>query len=96
MLKFYIIIYLFSVVTSNLTSLYFKGGSYIGGGASGAIFGLIGTLAALLITHRKSVPLGVLKPLSTNSNHSVSFLIVTQFFSKKKASFLHLLNIFVC
>lgn len=61
------IIYLFSALAGNMTSLYFKGGSYIGCGASGAVFGVIGALGAILITQHKKIPVMILKPLRSTT-----------------------------
>ncbi|NQZ57511.1 MAG: rhomboid family intramembrane serine protease [Lentisphaeraceae bacterium] len=68
---FFIIIYFFSALAGSLGSLFWKGGSFVGGGASGAIFGIIGALGAMLILRRKYVPLGVFLPLKSTT---ISFI----------------------
>ena len=74
--RLFFIIYFFSAFTGNLTSLFIKGGAYIGGGASGAVFGVIGALAAVLLVQHKNVPISVLKPLRSIA---VSFIVYNLF-----------------
>jgi len=74
--RFFIIIYFFSAFWGNITSLFFKGGAYIGGGASGAVFGVIGALGAMLLTQHKNVPVSVIKPLRSTT---ISFVVFNLF-----------------
>jgi rhomboid protease GluP len=45
-------------------------------GASGAILGVLGALLAFLITHRRSIPISVLKPLRSNAVAIIVFMAI--------------------
>jgi rhomboid protease GluP len=45
-------------------------------GASGAILGVLGALLAFLITHRRSIPTSVLKPLRSNAVAIIVFMAI--------------------
>ncbi|MCM8530223.1 MAG: rhomboid family intramembrane serine protease [Lentisphaeraceae bacterium] len=57
------LLYLTSGIGGSLASLFWLGGGFVGGGASGAVFGVLGALGAVLVLQRKQLPTGIFKPL---------------------------------
>ena len=64
--RFYIIIYIFSAFMGSLASLLWNADGIISAGASGAVFGVVGMIAAFLVMRRDDVPPTAFKNLKNS------------------------------
>ena len=69
-------IYLFAGLTGSFASLYWNADKVVSAGASGAIFGVYGALAAYVLREPWSVPKSVLKSLTSSTVAFIGYSIV--------------------
>jgi rhomboid protease GluP len=69
-------IYLFAGLTGSFASLYWNADKVVSAGASGAVFGVYGALAAYVLRQPGSVPKSVLKSLTSSTVAFIGYSII--------------------
>jgi rhomboid protease GluP len=72
----FLVLYLFAGLTGSFASLLWNADRVVSAGASGAVFGVYGALAAYVLRQPGSIPPGVLKSLSGSTIAFVAYSIV--------------------
>lgn len=72
----FLAIYVFAGLTGSFASLYWNADKVVSAGASGAIFGVYGALAAYVLREPGSIPKSVLKSLTTSMVVFIGYSIV--------------------
>jgi rhomboid protease GluP len=72
----FLTVYAFAGLTGSFASLYWNADKVVSAGASGAIFGVYGALAAYVLREPDSVPKAVLKSLTASSVSFIGYSIV--------------------